>query len=293
LQLRLEIEIILCFINGISTIGENITLNRCILSKFSRANKFSYSDYFSPEIFFNVHFKNPDEIKFSKIYCTFSNTQEWAQLSGFKSEQDIFKGKLTLTQELPPVKEFKIEDKVSMSIFLQVSNPVFSEEVFEDIKINQRIFFSFNFEEEYSYDVTEEFYIRHLQHFLSLATANPIYPLELMGKTTHNIVKEDNKEYSPLVKIFLHQEKEKRIRLTKDFNMLFLLKDINDSIENYIRNWFSNKELLQPTIGLFLGTLNNYNLFLENKFLNLAQSLESYHRRKINTKSTLLRRKKY
>ncbi len=35
---------------------------------------------------------------------------------------------------------------------------------------------------------------------------------------------------------------------------------------------------------MFSNTINNSNIFLENHFLNLAQSLESYHRIKINTK---------
>ncbi|NJD21385.1 MAG: hypothetical protein FIA82_01770 [Melioribacter sp.] len=272
-------------INGESTSSDKITLNRCILSNFTRTNKYQYTDYFAPEIFFNVHFTDPTQIKFSEMYCHFSNTQEWAQLAGFKSEQDIFENKLVLTQSLPTKRDIQIDDKVTMSFFLQVHNPVFKKEIFEDINITQRVFFSFIFTDEYSYDMIEEFYIRHLQHFLSLATSNPIYPIDLMGKTKHNTITEDGKEYNPLVKIFLHLgEFEKRVRKTRHFNMLFLLRDINDSIEMYLQNWFSNKELLQPTIGLFLGTLNNINLFTENRFLNLSNSLESYHRRKLNTK---------
>ena len=272
-------------INGESTSSDKVTLNRCILSHFTRTNKYQYTDYFTPEIFFNVHFTDPTQITFSELYCHFSNTQDWAQLAGFKSEQDIFENKLVLTQSLPTKRDIQIDDKVTMSFFLQVHNPVFKKEIFEDINITQRVFFSFIFTDEYSYDIIAEFYIRHLQHFLSLATSNPIYPIDLMGKTKHNTITEDGKEYNPLVKIFLHLgEFEKRIPKTRHFNMLFLLKDINDSIEIYLRNWFSNKELLQPTIGLFFGTLNNINLFTENRFLNLANSLESYHRRKLNTK---------
>lgn len=272
-------------INGESTSSDLITLNRCILSHFTSTNKYKYSDYFAPEIFFNVHFTSSDQIKFSEMYCHYSNTQEWAQLSGFKTEQDIFENKLILTQDLPTKNEFTIEDDVIMSYFLQIDNPIFRKEVFEDINIRQRVFFSFKYDEEKHYDIIEEFYIRHLQNFLALATSNPIYPLELTAKTIHNTVKEGEKEYNPLVRIYLHQSnQENSRRKTQYFNMLFLLQDIADSLDKHLQKWFFNKEVLQPTIGLFLGSLNNSKLFIENRFLNLANSLESYHRRKINTK---------
>ena len=272
-------------INGESTSSDRITLNRCILSNYTITNKYKYLDYFVPEIFINAYFTKPEQIKFSEIYCHYSNTQEWAQLAGFKSEQDIFEHKLILTQKIPTKKEFKIEENTSMSYFLQIDNSLFSKEIFKDINISQRVFFSFKFDEEKTFDAIEEFYIRHLQNFLSLATANPIYPLELTAKTNQNTIKDGEDDYNPLVRIFLHQGfRENPRRQTPHFNMLFLLKDISDSNATYFQNWFSNKELLQPTIGLFLGTLNNMNLFFENQFLNLAQSLESYHRRKIKTK---------
>jgi ApeA N-terminal domain 1/Apea-like HEPN len=272
-------------INGETSSGEKITLNKCMLSNLMRTSKYEYSDYLVPEIFFNVHFTNATQIKFSEVFCHYSNTQEWAQLAGFESEQDMLQNKLILKQNLPSKLEYKIEENVFMSYFLQVNNQFFRKEVFENININQRVFFSFRFSEEKPYDFIEEFYIYHLQHFISLATANPVYPLELSAKKSLNTNNNEKGEHNPLVRIFLYQgEREKKLRKTNYFNMLFLLKDISSSVDTYFKNWFSNKELLQPTIGLFMSRLGNSNLYIENQFLNLAQALESYHRRKINTK---------
>ena len=61
--------------------------------------------------------------------------------------------------------------------------------------------------------------------------------------------------------------------------MFFTLNDVQDNLEMYLEKWFEKKEILKPVYNLYFEGFYNNNLSVEQKFLNLIQALESYHRR--------------
>jgi hypothetical protein len=66
--------------------------------------------------------------------------------------------------------------------------------------------------------------------------------------------------------------------------MLFNLKLIKDEFNTILRKWFAKAEVLSPIFNLYFGMLYNSDMYLEQKFSNLIQAIESYHRRtRINT----------
>ncbi|WP_458127773.1 ApeA N-terminal domain 1-containing protein [Pseudomonas sp. Z2-11] len=61
--------------------------------------------------------------------------------------------------------------------------------------------------------------------------------------------------------------------------MLFNHRKIEESAEGYLNNWLNLYDVCEPALNLFFSTLNEPNTFSESKFLALAQSLETLHRR--------------
>lgn len=65
--------------------------------------------------------------------------------------------------------------------------------------------------------------------------------------------------------------------------MLFTLHDLPGGLDRALGTWFERAEVLDPVYQLYLGTVYNPNAFLEQRFLNLVQALEAYHRRAMPT----------
>jgi hypothetical protein len=61
--------------------------------------------------------------------------------------------------------------------------------------------------------------------------------------------------------------------------MLFTYQDVADRFEPYLNTWFERSEVLNPVFNLYFATLFNPRMYLDQRFLNLAQAAESYHRR--------------
>lgn len=61
--------------------------------------------------------------------------------------------------------------------------------------------------------------------------------------------------------------------------MLFNYRKIEENAEDYLKNWLNLYDMCEPALNLFFSTLNEPNTFSESKFLALAQSLETLHRR--------------
>lgn len=61
--------------------------------------------------------------------------------------------------------------------------------------------------------------------------------------------------------------------------MLFSLGPIKDKAEVFINKWLDLYETSEPALNLYFSTAREPNVFSESKFLSLAQSMETLHRR--------------
>jgi hypothetical protein len=61
--------------------------------------------------------------------------------------------------------------------------------------------------------------------------------------------------------------------------MLFSRRGLPGGFETTVGRWLEGAEKLDPVYRLFLGTIYNPESYEEQKFLNLVQALEVYHRR--------------
>lgn len=110
----------------------------------------------------------------------------------------------------------------------------------------------------------------HMQNLLSLLIGEPVNVLEVYGYV-------ENSE--PIEIYFLNQKFEENYESVLPPYMLLCLRDIKDMFDSFLKNWFNKVNLIEPIFNLYFSTLYNNHMYLEQRFLNLIQALESYHRR--------------
>jgi hypothetical protein len=75
-------------------------------------------------------------------------------------------------------------------------------------------------------------------------------------------------------------ETSSSLKKVNNSNILFTYNDFKEKTNLYFSNWFQISKDLKPMINLYLGNLYNNEMFLEFKFLSLAQAIEFYHRKR-------------
>ncbi|MGV2803410.1 hypothetical protein GNF85_06905 [Clostridium perfringens] len=262
---------------GRTSDGRKITLYKCFeVNKTHNSNGFVTTRVFANIIFEGVHFNSDDDIKFSEISCHYSNLDEWAWMQG--PSINVEKNKINITHEVPIKKSVQVNEKYDVEIYpdTEISPRCIVQ---KEASIIQKIYLKVvnkeldSFEEHISQ-------LRHLQNFISLGVGKPIIPIDIIGKTEINKEKFGERYFYPSVKIYFSIRKGiESDRVVLPPHMLFNLPKIGDDINIFLINWFERREILEPIINLYFGIIYNNHMYLEQKFSNLIQAIESYHRR--------------
>lgn len=64
------------------------------------------------------------------------------------------------------------------------------------------------------------------------------------------------------------------------FEMLFSLADVEDRLESMLCTWFERFDLLRSSLDLLFGLVLGPEMYLESRFLLVAQGMEVFHRRR-------------
>jgi len=262
--------------------GKSITLYRCIQIKLTQHFPgLAVSLFYVYFVFIGCHFNKEEDIIFKCISIEYSNLDDWSHVSGFKEKRETDRNGCTKRYELiyesPPSIEARIDKyRISINFDLDYHSKIFREYHLEQkifIKITSDISTHFN---NYISEITS-----HIQNFLSLAIGRAIYPNKIIGNSDAIITRlNENKIVFKPIYIFynLGQFAKLPVRINV-LEVLFFYEDIIDNFELYLNNWVKKAGYLQPVYDLYFGTLYNPLMSLNHQFLNLAQALESYHRR--------------
>jgi hypothetical protein len=117
-----------------------------------------------------------------------------------------------------------------------------------------------------------------LQHLISLGTRRSAFPVAMWGSTG---------PVSEARRVGIYYRTLGTTDTVKDrperHEMLFSLQDLPGGFGPAVEKWLARAEVLDPVYQRYLGTVYNPHMFLEQRFLNLAQALEAYHRRTTTT----------
>lgn len=253
---------------GLTSNGKKITLFKSFL--YQRATSFpgiEICKYQSSYIFIGEHFKKVEELIFYSIKARFKNFEAWVNKYGFNNLKTDFANNYKINYEKPESISFKISNELNGKINFSFSAPLNPN--IQKIVIEQKSHLILeNSSKKTFFEIIDQ--LIYFQFFLTLGAYETAYPysIYLILNETENI----ELYYKPGFN-FIENDK-KHIR-----EFLFSYSDIEHSFEKIISEWFKLKEKIEPITFLLLDSFHNRGKFTENRFLNIVQALETFHRR--------------
>ena len=260
-------------VNGVSSNGVEITLHRCIgreWRSYHPADTYT-STLYAHEVFEGVHFERHEDISFKYLSVSYSHLNEWLGVSGFdiRRENDGISIKYKTPDSIPV---FISSDLVLFIVFLTSYSPF----ALTKVDVNQQARIMIAPAQEKSFDEYRDI-VHRIQDFLTLANMEPVYPSFIQGETESKREIVGGQVFYPKIKIFYQLAFSPQA--PGRFEPLFAYKAISDKFESLLQNWFGKAKQLEPVYELYFGSIYNPHMYLQQRFLCVAQALESYHRR--------------
>jgi hypothetical protein len=116
-----------------------------------------------------------------------------------------------------------------------------------------------------------------LTNLIVLAIGQPVRPLKL-GATCDVVNSPDGKPY-PVELIDNRRQAVVSSHEVASYDMLFTFADIQQRFQDIVKAWFGRDEKIRSLYDLYFGTLRSGSMYVEHRFLNMFQALESFDRR--------------
>lgn len=263
------------FIHGNTVDGKQITLYNSFEYSRSMFSGIPTSKYSTFYIIIGHHYPSLEDFKFYKIEGKFTNLNRWVNKYGFKIDSGLFESNVDLKYNPPSRIQFKVNDTINGGIVFSYNTPTFQET--DKITIEQNTVIGFWSENPIPFsDIMD--YLMLFQNFITLGTLQPCHPtfISLHSRKTEKDSEDiDDEIYTTLIyKPGFNFVEENKRRM-----FLFQYTDIETNFETIIQKWYSLKETISPITNLLLDSFYFKERNRENGFLNIVQSLETYHRR--------------
>ena len=239
--------------------------------------------------FIGVHFFKEEDIKFIDLTFKCTYLDDWLNIATIELE-DVSKDEIIVKFKNPKPIKVKIDDfTIAFKSKFQLGDLFEGKEDqflnIEEIRVypKKSIVISPSNERHFT-DFLK--IINHLLRLISLGLNYPVYLQEIKGISEVKREKIGKKTYKfDPIQIFhnvakFHQE---FISFTKT-DFLFTCRDIKDSLEKILQNWFKNSKIFERVYNAYFEMFYNKQVSLEHKFLGLIKALEIYHdhKRKVN-----------
>jgi len=273
-------------IQGTSSDGKNITLYKCFRSHVSIGSHsignqgIQISRYKPSIVFIGAHFDK--EPMFNKLIINYSYLDEWVNISGFDIPAPKIKGEYSIKYRLPEDINIILDKNYDLTITHSVQGPNLNM-VQKELRITQTTHIMIGSKIEIPISRYHDI-INMIRNFLSFGVDRPVYTLSIYGKSEEHITFYKNIKTYDDIEIYYNKKE-----IPDDFepiippNMFFVFKDISQSFELFIRNWFNKSIALSPVFDLYFSNVYTPKMYSETRFLNAVQAIESYHRRKDTT----------
>jgi hypothetical protein len=261
--------------------GKDITLEKCLqIHSFSPTSSVQVSSFIANTAYAGVHFSSMEETRFWALYVRYSYLDQWINKKAFSIECPS-NTSLIIRYEQPLPAKVNVDDYELSFISW---GPSYSGDPWTHANVSQEGTLVISSAEQKPLTGYLDL-VRRIQDFLSLAMVKPTFITSLQGVT------ESNKQaingevlHLPVDIYFAYPWLPVKTRAPHPIEMLFTLPDIEEHLGSYINNWLHKADTLTPVFNLYFATLYEPQVFLEFKFLSLAQAIETYHRRIIGGK---------
>jgi hypothetical protein len=281
-----DVDIIL----GTTTTGKLVTLYKCYENHWTFNSEGKIATRWSVLfIILGGHFQSKEDLTFSSAAASFHNLDEWLAFSGFKIKEWRQKHKLQVNFNLPKNMPFEIDERV-MGFFNFTMQPP-SIGLIYDINLKQESQLLVQVKKNELEFMALLDYATLFQDFLTLGTYEASFPLSIQMKKQ---LKDETSgkpyfEVYDLYYVTSVSASSGRQKILWEF--LFNFQDIKRNHKKILKKWFENCKAIEPVLKLLLDTFYQPGSFNENKFLNITQALETFHRR--TRKNTVLTEKQH
>lgn len=264
---------------GINQQGKRYSLHNCHYNSWTYPiSGLGRAVYRVTFIFEGVHFNAENEIKFHQICGNFTDQDAWVDTSGFTLEMQSKEGEPynAIVQYTKPENRFlNISDGFEVGLGFSSKGPNWSA-IQTEVTISQESYLiikSLNGEVPFSeiYSLLDNF-----SDLLQIAAQRISYPIRIFGVTEANSESsESGKTNYSEVNIYFHPIEPYVDRKPKfPLDMLFTFNDLR---EDNIKQWFYSCRNHQTELKLYRTLFYSDRLFIETRFLNISQALESLH----------------
>ncbi|MBW4558261.1 MAG: hypothetical protein KME59_20505 [Trichormus sp. ATA11-4-KO1] len=222
------------------------------------------------------HFNNLEQIKFDKFQVGFTDLKYLSPLFWDTNLNSNYNGDKNYQEYqvfyhvLKDLKANITQANISINQFIdqQVTN--------QEITVNKSALITVDIKEKKSIDEIFSQFINPLKNFITLAANRANYITKLLFIL-------DIDDYPQTIKaIFKNPNYINKTDILRTHEALLCLDDIKEHFSLVMQRWFNLFDEAEDIINLYFSTIYNPNLYQENKLLSLVQTLESYHRRKID-----------
>lgn len=259
--------------------GKYVTLFNCLYVNRSLAfsSGLGQAEYHVHFVFEGVHFESEADIKFHQLCGHYTDLDAWINIFGFTIERDQLGNpyNASISYNKPNNQFFAIGNNFEVGIGFATYGPD-KAIVQTEVIIRQRAFLIVksrigdrSFDEILSK-------LNAYSDLFQVAAQKIQYPVSIFGFTEMAAIKHEGEEtvypeiniyYQPIEAI-THREP------LLPHDMLFTYGDLEPA---QIVAWFTSFERYQTVIHLYRTLFYNNRLFIETRFLNIAQALESLH----------------
>jgi hypothetical protein len=264
---------------GVSSKGKFLTLDDCLYRK----RNFNFPGLAVAQIHVNrmyvgAHFSADEEVAFDSISFHSSALDEWIRYSPINVEvRGGDNAGVSLDYSPPPSPKWMLKDG-DIEFKFAWSAP--SPGQFRDAKITQRTFIEWSFPKLKRVDEATS-YIFRLSDLASFASDQTI-PIHSITGFRKDLTEElGEKIKRKPIDIYMNLKRSQEVdhtRLSRPF-VLFDFEAISERFAETVQTWFDSYEKFNSAFNLYFATKTPRQLYLENRYLMLAQAVETLHRK--------------
>lgn len=285
--------------------GRQVTLHGCrqteILLNVAGIDQGSFgvkTAYDTQVAYFGGHFFDVSDIAFYRLEVEYSHLPDWAGLNGFREQRPEgssvgSKSSYSLVYESPaPLAMQTSLGSVTFSTSMERARYSLRQ-----LTLQQHVVCEFSGAGDLPLNVWLIDYVHPLQQLLSLATSRPnrimsitgyshkvqipfdIFALTRMMNLKQPPVPEPERPIFILPNTLVSFDEIEEQSLARHM-MLFTLADVRDELADVLNGWFAASQSLDSVYSLYFGVLFSEEMGTQQRFMNLVQAAESYHRRR-------------
>ncbi|MCJ8210814.1 hypothetical protein MUY27_13940 [Mucilaginibacter sp. RS28] len=268
-------------IHGFTLEGKKVTLIDCARGRAAVSFPgYSTINYKPSKILIGVHLNEIETTNFNEVIVEFDLLTKWIDKWGFKKKLKD-DGSFSFDYHYPNDIHFSLGEVQGLFTFYG-STQFYQEEEFTSSHKAKVKFISST-----GLPVMKLLaYVWHFKKFLTLATESNTFVKNVQLKS--DMVKDDDGVRNELVELLYNQ---RNIDVKKNdkhsMNFLFTYNDIHEQFDFVIGQWYEKKDVLEPIINAIYSSYTERLLYIENRFLDVIQALEVFHRRFLQNTETL------